>query len=221
VAHARRFERRARRAPPAQAPPASSCSAASYAFLIAIETLTPQQRAVLLLREVLDYSVRETADVLALTEGNVKTTHHRARRAMRAYEGARRPPTAALDAETRGALERFLGALVSGDAGAVEACLCEAARAVTDGGGEYVAALRPVVGRDRVTRFLLGLQRKAEWRGRIAMRSLNGLPAIVADMQEPPVRWAPRFVLRCELDRAGAIREVHVVVASEKLARVA
>ena len=57
---------------------------ASYAFLVALEALTAQQRAVLLLRDVLDYSVRETAQAPALSGGpNVKTTHHRARHAMK------------------------------------------------------------------------------------------------------------------------------------------
>jgi RNA polymerase sigma-70 factor (ECF subfamily) len=194
---------------------------ASYAFLVALEALSPQQRAVLLLRDVLDYSVREAAETLALSESNVKTTHHRARQAMLAYDRVRRPPTPALRDETREALQRFLVALVSEDAAALEASLSEGARALSDGGGEYVAALRPVLGRDRVARFLLGLQKKNRWRGRIALRMLNGLPAVVAEFDEPGERWAPRAVLRCELDERGTIREVHLVVASKKLAAIA
>jgi RNA polymerase sigma-70 factor (ECF subfamily) len=193
---------------------------ASYAFLVALEALSPQQRAVLLLRDVLDYSVREAANALALSEGNVKTTHHRARQAMRAYDRVRRPPTPALRDETRDALQRFLLALMTDDAAALEASLAEGARAVSDGGGEYVAALRPVLGRDRVARFLLGLQKKGRWRGRISLKNLNGLPAIVADFDDPGARWAPRAVLRCELDERGTVREVHIVVASKKLAAV-
>src|SRR5262249_19652970 len=65
----------------------------TFAFLLALEALTPQQRAVLLLREVFDYSVTETAAALDLSTANVKTTHHRARRAMAAYDAHRRPPT--------------------------------------------------------------------------------------------------------------------------------
>jgi RNA polymerase sigma-70 factor (ECF subfamily) len=193
---------------------------ASYAFLVAVEALTPQQRAVLVLRDVLDYSVREAADALALSEGNVKTTHHRARQAMRAYDQVRRPPTRALRDETRDALQRFLVALVSGDASALEAFLAEGARAISDGGGEYLAALRPILGRDRVVRFLMGLQRKARWQGRVALKSLNGLPAIVAEIDDPGGRYAPRFLVRCELDERGCIREVHIVAASAKLAAV-
>jgi RNA polymerase sigma-70 factor (ECF subfamily) len=194
---------------------------ASFAFLLALEALTPQQRAVLLLRDVLDYSVREAADALALSEGNVKTTHHRARRAMAAYDRTRRPPSAQLAAATRDALQRFLLALVQQDAAALEACLADGARALTDGGGEYLAALRPVHGRDRVARFLVGLQRKADWKGQFALRDINGLPALVAELDTAHTRWAPRAVLRLELDARDAIREVHLVVASTKLVAVA
>ncbi|HUI26376.1 MAG TPA: sigma-70 family RNA polymerase sigma factor, partial [Candidatus Kryptonia bacterium] len=65
----------------------------SFAFLLALEALTSQQRAVLLLRDVFDYSVRDTATALAMSQPNVKTTHHRARRAMRDYDRTRSVPT--------------------------------------------------------------------------------------------------------------------------------
>jgi len=193
---------------------------ATFAFLLALEALTPQQRAVLLLRDVLDYSVRETAGVLSLSEGNVKTTHHRARHAMSAYDAARRPATQALGDATRAALERFVGALMTGDAAAAEACLADGVRLTSDGGGEYHAALRPVLGQDRVTRFFMGLQKKIPPVGRFVVRELNGLPALVAEYDAPTPGWGPRFVLRCEVDTAGAIREVYIVVASAKLSAV-
>ena len=91
-------------APPAYEIPAESGSptegryelleSVSFAFLLALEALTPSQRAVLLLRDVFDYSVRETADALGMSEANVKVTHHRARRAMAAYDRDRCVPTA-------------------------------------------------------------------------------------------------------------------------------
>src|SRR6185436_15707102 len=61
----------------------------SFAFLLALEALTPQQRAVLLLMDVFDYSVREAARALTMSEPNVKTTHHRARRVMARYDDTR------------------------------------------------------------------------------------------------------------------------------------
>jgi RNA polymerase sigma-70 factor (ECF subfamily) len=192
---------------------------ASYAFLLALEALTPAQRAVLLLRDVLDYSVRETGEALELTDTNVKVIHHRARRAMGSYDRTRAVPFA-LEASTRAALQRFLVAVMSDDAAGVEACLAADARLLSDGGGEYRAALRPVLGANRIQRFFLGLMRKLGAAGRFEVRSLNGLPAIVAEYDDPREGWGPRFVMRCDVDPTGAIREVHIVVAGEKLTAV-
>jgi RNA polymerase sigma-70 factor (ECF subfamily) len=194
---------------------------ASYAFLVALEALQPTPRAVLLMRDVLDYSVRETADALGLSEPNVKTTHHRARRALAAYDARRRPSMTELAGETRAALERFLGAIMTQDAAAAEACLADGVRLVSDGGGEYRAALRPVLGPDRVTRFLFGLNKKLGIPPKFEVRDLNGAPALIMEYERPMGRWARRFVVRCDIDERGAIVEVHIVVASAKLARVA
>ena len=114
----------------------------SFAFLIALERLTPTQRGVLLLRDVFDYSVAEAADALDLTEANVKTTHHRARKAMAAYEAGHPVPAAAAQAATQQALMQFLTCLERHDVAGVEALLADDVRTTTDGGGEFQAALR-------------------------------------------------------------------------------
>ena len=194
---------------------------ASFAFLLALEALTPPQRAVLLLRDVLDYSVHETAATLGLSEINVKVIHHRARRAMADYNHTSLPLSDELCASTRSALERFLTALLSEDIAAAAACVAEDARLLSDGGGEFRAALRPVLGPDRIQRFFFGLQRKLGASPRFAVRSINGLPAVVAEYAEPLPHWGPRFVMRCDVDAKGAIREVHIVVATAKLTAVA
>jgi RNA polymerase sigma-70 factor (ECF subfamily) len=188
----------------------------SFAFLLACEALTPRQRAVLLLRDVLDYSVEEAARALALSEANVRTTHHRARAAMEAYDAARRPPSAALRDETRAALEGFMAALATGDVGQVEALLAPDASTTNDTNGDYRAALNVVTGRNRVARFFLGLMKKVP-PGRIECRPVNGLPAYVVTVPEPPPRVAPRIVFRCELAADGRIQQIHVVVAKAKL----
>jgi len=193
---------------------------ASYAFLLALEALTPPQRAVLLLRDVLDYSVRETAATLGLSEINVKVIHHRARRAMDDYDRTSLPMSEELEASTRVALERFLTALLTEDIAAAADCITKGARLLSDGGGEYRAALRPVLGADRIQRFFFGLQRKLGAKVRFAVRTLNGLPAVVAEYETPVPGWGPRFVMRCDVDANGAIREVHIVVASAKLTGV-
>ncbi|HKG23219.1 MAG TPA: sigma-70 family RNA polymerase sigma factor, partial [Blastocatellia bacterium] len=64
----------------------------SFAFLLALEALTPSQRAVLILRDVFDYTTNETGEALGISEASVKVMLHRARRRMRDYEGSRIPP---------------------------------------------------------------------------------------------------------------------------------
>jgi RNA polymerase sigma-70 factor (ECF subfamily) len=190
----------------------------SFAFLLALEALTPRQRAVLLLRDVFDYSVREVAEALDVSEPTVKTTHHRARRAMAAYEGRRVLPTRERQAQVREVTERFLAALLAGDARAVEALLVDSAVALTDGGGEFLAARRAVAGADKVARFYVGLTR---WRlaatTQIEFRTMNGLPAIVLHTGGGQDRLAPLVVTHLDLDREGRVAAIHSVLASSKL----
>jgi RNA polymerase sigma-70 factor (ECF subfamily) len=188
----------------------------SFAFLLACEALTPRQRAVLLLRDVLDYSVEEAARALALSAANVRTTHHRARAAMEAYDAARRPLTRAVQDETRAAMEGFLAALASGDVAEVEALLSPTALTINDTNGDYRAALRVVTGSSRVARFFLGLMKKVP-PGRVELRALNGMPAFVVSNDDPPPRVAPRIVFRCELAPDGRIAQIHLVLANRKL----
>jgi RNA polymerase sigma-70 factor (ECF subfamily) len=192
----------------------------SFAFLLALEALTPQQRAVLLLRDVFDYSVRETAAALGITEPNVKTVHHRARRRMRSYDQDRCIPTRELQARNRQALERFMMGLASQDIGALEALLREDVTTHNDGGGEFLAARVPILGRDRVLRFYLNLSQ-----GRLAdvqaeMRLINGLPAYVISLANSHEKEAPRFVIRCDTSPDGRITAVHSVLATRKLTAV-
>ncbi len=187
----------------------------SFAFLLALEALTPRQRAVLLLRDVFDYSVRDAAEALGMSEPNVKTTHHRARHAMAAYDRERCVPDAGLRSRTGEALERFLVALAAGDVPAIEDLLADGVRSASDG-GEYASGRRVVVGRDRVRRLMLGLARHRPLAD-FEVRSINGLPALVARFAGRHPRLAPWGVIRCDVDPAGRIVAFHTVLASRKL----
>jgi RNA polymerase sigma-70 factor (ECF subfamily) len=189
----------------------------SFAFLIALEALSPQQRAVLLLRDVFDYSVHETAAALGITETNVKTSHHRARHAMRAYDRQRCMPTRTLQERTRHALERFIASLINQDVAAIEALLTADVRALSDSGGEFAAALKPIVGRDKVLRLFTKLAQKTTQEVRLRLSMVNGLPAFIAEFTQQQPRIAPRFILRCDIAPDGRIKELHVILASEKL----
>ncbi len=196
----------------------------SFAFLLALEALTPAQRAVLLLRDVFDYSVKETAEALGMSEPSVKTTHHRARRTMRDYDRERRLPTRLLQEQTRRAMERFLSCLFNRDAAGAEALLAADVRHLADGGGEFIAARTPVVGRHKVALFnqkiaLSALQRAEVKPGSVReyWRMLNGLPARVLEVAEPPQKYAPRIVTTCELDAEGNIKRIFNILATRKL----
>jgi RNA polymerase sigma factor (sigma-70 family) len=188
----------------------------SFAFLLALEALTPTQRGVLLLRDVFDYSVKETADAFDMTEANVKTTHHRARRAMESYDRTRRIPTRALQDQAREALTAFLRCLQQNDVQGVEALLADEVRTMTDGGGEFQAALRPILGREKVTRFYLAVAETG--RGlEVLTPMLNGMPAVLVAVPHASRRAAPRFAMTLDLDRDGKISRLYVVSASVKL----
>jgi RNA polymerase sigma-70 factor (ECF subfamily) len=189
----------------------------SFAFLLALEALTPLQRAVLLLRDVFDYSVAECAAALAVSEANVKTTHHRARRAMAAYDADRCVPTRARQEATQEALVRFMTALSSGDVRAVEALLAQSVRALSDGGGEFLAARVPILGPARVARFYWNIAQRHAAPVDMDVRMLNGLPAVVIQLGDGLPRTAPRFVLRADVDGSGRITAIHSVLATSKL----
>lgn len=193
----------------------------SVAFLLALEELTPRQRAVLILRDVFDYTVQETAAALDLTQSNVKVTHHRARLAMKGYDAGSMRPTRDIQAQTADRLREFLICLQNQDVAGVEAMLASEVRSLSDGGGEFHAARQPVVGRKNVSRLLLGLSAKGAREGRLSFRMLNGLPAVVVDLPPRPQGFAQRFTFQIELDQTGQIVAVHTVLASRKLILVA
>jgi RNA polymerase sigma-70 factor (ECF subfamily) len=193
----------------------------TLAFLLALEALTPAQRAVVILRDVFDYSVREAAQALEMTDANVKTSHLRARRALAAYDAARPPRTAEHRARTREVLERFLTCLAGHDVPGLQALLAEDVVSLSDGGGEFHAARRPVRGRDAVTRLFFGVARQGGAPRAVEIRTLNGLPALVAELAPRGGAWASRIVIQCEIDASGRITRLYGVLASRKLTAVA
>src|SRR5215472_3816913 len=128
---------------------------ASFAFLLALEPLTSRQRAVLLLRDVFDLSVDETAAVLRMGEGAVRVMHHRARAALARYDEQRSVPTRERLGLVRLALERLAAAVASGDPVRVEAVLAEQATLHADGAGRFGAVRQIIRGAKAVARLAL------------------------------------------------------------------
>jgi len=192
----------------------------SMAFLLALEVLTPKQRAVLLLRDVFDYSVAETASALDVSESDVKVTLHRARRALEAYDRERCIPTNELRARSRAALESLVGALATGDMRSAEKLLADSATALTDGGGEFFAARKPIVGRERVLRFYRNIGKARLPHSTFEIRTINGLPALVGIFSDRARGQPPRLVQQLVLDKEGRVRSLLSFVATAKLTAI-
>lgn len=122
----------------------------STAMLLVLETLSPTERAVFVLREVFDVGYDEIAAAVDKSPAAVRQIAHRAR----AHVAERRPREDVTTAERDVVLARFLGAAATGDIESLMDVLAPDVVLVTDGGGFRKAALRPIVGREKVIRFL-------------------------------------------------------------------
>lgn len=189
---------------------------ATFGFLVALEALTPTQRAVLLLRDVFDQPADEVAAALGTSPGAVRVAHHKARRALQAYDEARCEPRAGATME---AFAAFFGALAAGDAAAAVALLAPEVVLRSDGGGVYQAARVPVIGAEKVVKFLLAVsERPAEWRAEL--REYNGVPMLLLEAAYDRGKLAPRSLVGLDLDADGRIRSFYWLLAPDRLARV-
>src|SRR5262245_57321057 len=191
----------------------------SFAFLLALEALTPTQRAVLLLRDVFDYSTSDTSNALDMTEANVKVVLLRARRKMSDYNKAESIAPARQEA-TRRALEQFLLYLSTRDAAGIERLLAEDVSSTSDSGGEVLAARNVIRGRDRVLRLIFGLASKALVEPRFSIRSFNGLPGILVEDLPAHEKTATKYTIHFELDDEGRVRRLDTVLSPSKLTSV-
>jgi RNA polymerase sigma-70 factor, ECF subfamily len=164
---------------------AEAADSLSMAFLVLLETLTPVERAVFLLREVFDYGYDEIAGVVGRSEDNCRQIAVRARRQVE----AKKPRFEASRKRREELARRFFDAVGTGDTQGLIGMLAADVIAYGDGGGKAPAFPRPVYGRDRVARLLLGATARGERLGVAAMRfaEINGQPgALVLDSDGRP-----------------------------------
>ncbi|MFJ2028539.1 RNA polymerase sigma-70 factor [Streptosporangium sp. NPDC087985] len=183
----------------------------SFGMLVLLERLTPPERAVFVLREAFGHSHREIAEILEIDETHARQLYRRARE----HVGEPRRRFSAVPEQAREIVERFLAAADKGDVADLERLLADDVVAWADGGGKAVAAPRPVIGRAKVARLLIGLARRLRAEHmEVAIRSVNGGPAIVAWEGE-----ALNAIAVPEISD-GRIVAVHTVVNPDKLAFV-
>jgi RNA polymerase sigma-70 factor (TIGR02957 family) len=179
----------------------------SIAMLTVLETLSPTERAVFVLREVFDTPYDEIAETVGKTPVAVRQIAHRARE----HVDARRPRMQVGQAEQRRVVERFLDAVHSGDIDRLLDVLAPDVVLVSDGGGVVPAARRPVHGAHQVVRFLSGFGKLAP-DAHLDFVLLNGAPALRIDLQ-----GAAYVAVSLVVDR-GRISRIYAVVNPQKLA---
>jgi len=123
--------------------------ALSLAVLLLLEKLTPTERAAYVLREAFDYAYSRIAEILELTESNVRQLVSRARKHI---ADSRRTPST--KTEQQRLLTAFITAAQQGDVAALESLFASDIISITDGGGVIGAARIPVIGRERVAKFV-------------------------------------------------------------------
>jgi RNA polymerase sigma-70 factor (ECF subfamily) len=150
----------------------------SMAMLVLLETLTPDERAVFVLREVFGFDYDEIAGAVAKSVTSVRQVAHRAREHVQARRKRFEPVDSATTAEIT---EQFLTAAATGDVDGLMALLAPDATWTADSNGKASAARRPVVGAEKVAAALVGLFRRATQLPEVRMESVtaNSAPAII------------------------------------------
>jgi len=147
----------------------------SMALMLVLESLSPTERAVFVLREAFDVSYDEIAAAVDKSPAAVRQIAHRARQ----HVDARRPREVVSPSETRAALEACQRALETGDPQGLLDVLAPEVVLVSDGGGVKQAALRPMIGVEKVVRFMVGGLGKTEGTLTSGPTVVNGNPALV------------------------------------------
>jgi RNA polymerase sigma-70 factor, ECF subfamily len=183
---------------------AETADSLSMAFLVLLESLTPVERAVFLLREVFDQGYDEIAKVVGRSEDNCRQIAVRARR----HVEAKKPRFEASRKRRDELAGKFFDAVASGDASGLVELLAADVVVYGDGGGKAPALPRPIHGRDRATRVLLTSRGQG---ARLAVRSLrpatiNGQPgALLINDEGKPVVAVTLDVLDDQVQAVWAI----------------
>jgi RNA polymerase sigma-70 factor (ECF subfamily) len=188
----------------------------SVALLLALERLSPLERAAFLLHDVFDYSFTQVAAALGRNEAACRQLASRARTRVREARPAdavhTRAVSSEVDAKHAELVSAFITATRSGDVATLTRLLASDARFVSDGGGKVPAALNVITGAKRVTALLVGLVRKG-WTDEMTVRfdTINDLPGLV--MSGPQ-----GLVQTCAFEIEGdVVRAIYVVRNPDKL----
>jgi RNA polymerase sigma-70 factor, ECF subfamily len=183
----------------------------SIAMLVVLETLSPAERTVFVLREVFGMPHEEIASILDRSEPAVRQLAHRARE----HVHARRPRFDADPDEHRQITERFLAACYSGDMRELIELMAPDVVLTSDGGGKAKAARRPVTGAAKVARFLVAIAEDGLGDLDVRVASINGQAGMIGRTGSTPTVVALADV------SGGLIRRIYIFVNPDKLSGIA
>ncbi len=182
-----------------------------YALMLALERLSPLERAAFLLHDVFDLPFLEVADTLGRSEAACRQLVSRARRHVR-EDGARHPVP---PDEAKRLATAFFQALHNTDPTALKQLLAGDAILHTDGGGKVTATMNPIFGAEKIGRFFAGIARKVEQQGLATLRYqpvlIGGLPGYIS-LERGETAQATAFDIR-----DGQIQAIYVIRNPDKL----
>ena len=185
----------------------------SLAFLHLLEQLTPQERAVFVLRNAFDYPHAEIAGLLDMSADNVRQLHRRAQLRLGAGAAPRFVPDTARGRELA---QRFLAAAATGEVQPLAELLAEDVVLVGDGGGKAASVRRPISGRLKIARFVRRLGLLSPPGTRFDVVLANGAPALLVVTPE-----AIEGVYAIDFDPVTElVIGIHAVRNPDKLGRV-
>ena len=194
------------------ADPVERAEEVSVAFLLALERLSPLERAVFLLHDVFDDDYPAIAETIGRSEAACRQLAARAR----AHVQEARPRFAVSQAEATRLAIAFMAAAQRNDLTALKDLLAEDAVLITDGGGKRKAALRPMIGRDDVIALIQGLiwRGSAPTAGTARLARINGAPGLVLEDGDGVVTVA------FDPGPDGKLAAIYVLRNPDKLAHV-
>ncbi|MEW9701042.1 RNA polymerase sigma-70 factor [Paenibacillus sp. SI8] len=180
----------------------------SYAFMVYMEKLTPVERAVFILREAFEYDYTEIGEIVGKSEANCRQVFSRLRRKLREEEA----PAVHANEHAYGLAQQFLRASSTGNLDELIRSLSEDVVLYSDGGGKVLAALRPILGRERVIKFLHGIQSKRSDDVQYQLVNMNGQRGMIISEHGRTIA-----AVNIELDAEGRVQRIFFMRNPDKL----
>lgn len=186
----------------------------SVAFLLALQRLSPLERAVFLLHDVFDEDYAAIAETLGRNEAAVRQLAARAR----VHVKDSKPRFTVSEEDAAKLAAAFMAAAAQGDMAALSAVLAEDAVMMTDGGGKRIASLRPLIGREDIMRLLEGISWRsggtAMWPISFRAVRINGYPGVIMERDDGPMTVA------FQPGEDGKLAAIYMVRNPDKLTRL-